>query len=76
VKLVLASSEFGRPFAAPPGMAADRLKIFREAHNKAMKDPALLIEAKHTWRSIRPPDKNSMRWSKRSYRSLRTSLSG
>ncbi len=54
MKLVLASSEFGHPFAGPPGMPADRLKIFREAYNKAMKDPALLIEAKHTPLEINP----------------------
>jgi len=48
VKLVLASSDFGRPFVAPPGLAGDRLKNFRDAYNKAMKDPGLLIEAKQS----------------------------
>jgi tripartite-type tricarboxylate transporter receptor subunit TctC len=47
-KLVLASSDFGRPFVAPPGLAADRLKTFRDAYNKAMKDPGLLLEAKRS----------------------------
>jgi len=47
-KLVLASSDFGRPFVAPPGLAGDRLKIFRDAYNRAMKDPGLLIEAKRS----------------------------
>jgi tripartite-type tricarboxylate transporter receptor subunit TctC len=53
-KLVLASSDFGRPIVAPPGMAAAQLKIFREAYNQAMKDPALLSEAKRTPLAINP----------------------
>ena len=31
---------------APPGMAADRIKILREAWNKTLNDPELLAEAK------------------------------
>ena len=45
-KLVLASSEFGRPVVAPPGIPQDRATILRDAYNKAMKDPALVAEAK------------------------------
>jgi len=44
--LVMAPNEFGRPWTAPPGMTADRLKILREAWNKTLKDPELLAEAK------------------------------
>jgi hypothetical protein len=48
--LVIAPNEFGRPWTAPPGMAADRLKILREAWNKTLRDPELLTEArKRTW---------------------------
>lgn len=53
-KLVLASSDFGRPFVAPPGLAGDRLKIFRDAYNRAMKDPGLLLEAKRSPLEINP----------------------
>jgi len=53
-KLVLASSEFGRPMVAPPALAGDRLKIFRDAYNKAMKDPGLLMEAKRSPLEINP----------------------
>ena len=53
-KLVLASSEFGRPFAGPPGMAPQRVKMFRDAYGKAMKDPALLAEAKKSPLEINP----------------------
>lgn len=45
-KLVLASSEFGRPIVGPPGMAPERAKIIRAAYGSAMKDPALVAEAK------------------------------
>jgi tripartite-type tricarboxylate transporter receptor subunit TctC len=45
VKVVVASDEFGRPLVAPPGVAPDRIKILREAFNKAVNDPALLAEA-------------------------------
>ncbi len=53
-KLVLASSDFGRPFVGPPGMAPAQLKLFRDAYARAMKDPALLFEAKRTPLEIQP----------------------
>jgi len=46
VTLIMASNEFGRPWTAPPGMAADRLKILRDAWIKTLNDPELLAEAK------------------------------
>jgi len=45
VKVVVASDEFGRPLVAPPGVAPDRIKLLRDAFNKAVNDPALLAEA-------------------------------
>lgn len=45
VKAVVASDEFGRPLVLPPGVAFDKLKILREAFNKAVADAALLAEA-------------------------------
>jgi tripartite-type tricarboxylate transporter receptor subunit TctC len=44
--LVMAPNEFGRPWTAPPGLAADRTKILREAWNKTFNDAELLAEAK------------------------------
>jgi tripartite-type tricarboxylate transporter receptor subunit TctC len=44
--LVMAPNEFGRPWTAPPGVAADRLKILREAWTKTLSDPELLADAK------------------------------
>ena len=53
-KLVLASSDFGRPMVAPPGLPADRLKTFRDAYAKAMKDSGLLLEARRSPLEINP----------------------
>ena len=52
--MVLAATDFGRPIVAPPGIPADRLKIFREAFLKTMKDPDLLAEAKQKNFDITP----------------------
>jgi tripartite-type tricarboxylate transporter receptor subunit TctC len=49
-KVVLAPLDLGRPFIAPPGMAADRVKLLRDAFAKAMSDPVLLADAqKRKW---------------------------
>src|SRR5918999_2036921 len=49
-KVLLSSGDLGRPFIAPPGMAADRVKILRDSFTKAMNDPALLADAqKRKW---------------------------
>ena len=53
-KLVLASSDFGRPMVAPPGLPAKQLKTFRDAYDKAMKDPALRAEAKQQPLEVNP----------------------
>jgi hypothetical protein len=39
VKVIVASDEFGRPLVAPPGVAPDRIKLLRDAFNKAVNDP-------------------------------------
>ena len=43
--LFLFRTNLGRPFIAPPGVPADRLKILRGAFEQTMKDPALVQEA-------------------------------
>ncbi len=53
-KVLLSSGDLGRPFIAPPGMAAERVKIFRDAFTKAMTDPTLLAEAKKKQWDIDP----------------------
>jgi tripartite-type tricarboxylate transporter receptor subunit TctC len=46
VKAVLASGDLGRPFVTPPAIAADRLKLLRDAFRKTMSDPAFLADVK------------------------------
>ena len=53
-KVILASGDFGRPIVAPPGVPADRVKILREAFDKAIHDPALLSEAERRRLEIDP----------------------
>lgn len=45
-KVLLSSGGFGRPFIGPPGMAAERVKILREAFAKTMSDPEFLAAVK------------------------------
>jgi len=53
-KAVLASGEFGRPIVGPPGIPADRVKILRDAFDKAINDPALMAEAEKRRLEIDP----------------------
>jgi len=46
VKLVLVSQEMARPFAAPPGLPADRRAALLAAFDRTMKDQAFLAEAR------------------------------
>jgi tripartite-type tricarboxylate transporter receptor subunit TctC len=52
--LVFASSDFGRPIVAPPGMTPDKVKTLRDAFLKTMSDPELLAEAKRKNMDITP----------------------
>jgi tripartite-type tricarboxylate transporter receptor subunit TctC len=45
VDLMLFMVTFNRPFAGPPGIPADRLKILQEAFKKACQDPELIKQA-------------------------------
>ena len=46
VRLILTAQEMARPFAAPPGIPADRARALIEAFDKTMKDPEYLADAK------------------------------
>jgi len=46
LNIVFGWQVMGRPFAAPPGIPADRAKALRDAFWKTMKDPAFLADAK------------------------------
>jgi len=45
LELILIRQEMGRPFATPPGVAADRVAILRAAFEATLKDPAFLADA-------------------------------
>jgi tripartite-type tricarboxylate transporter receptor subunit TctC len=48
--VLMAPDSIGRPLIAPPGMAADRLTMLREAMIKALADPEFKAEAqKRNW---------------------------
>ncbi|HET9149664.1 MAG TPA: tripartite tricarboxylate transporter substrate-binding protein [Alphaproteobacteria bacterium] len=44
----------GRPYVAPPGVPADRVKLLRDSFMATMKDPKLLAEAKRIHLEISP----------------------
>jgi tripartite-type tricarboxylate transporter receptor subunit TctC len=44
--VILTAATLGRPIAAPPGIATDRLKLLREAYSKTLADPELVAETK------------------------------
>jgi tripartite-type tricarboxylate transporter receptor subunit TctC len=46
--------ETGRPWLAPPEVPADRVALLRRAFNAAMKDPALLDDAKKRGLDVNP----------------------
>lgn len=46
LNIVFSRQEMGRPYVAPPGMAANRLRSVRSAFDATMKDPAFLADAK------------------------------
>ena len=52
--VLLAGDELGRPMVAPPGVPPERVKILREAYNKALKDPELLDEVSRSRLDMEP----------------------
>lgn len=44
--VILAANIFGRPIVTPPGVSGERVRLLRDAWNKAIKDPDFLAEAK------------------------------
>jgi len=54
VKLIVSRQAIARPFAAPPGIPADRRDALRAAFDATMHDPAFLEEAKRSDLEVRP----------------------
>lgn len=51
---LLAAGDFGRPWAMAPGVPPERLRILREAFDKAIADPQLLADAQKRKLEIDP----------------------
>ncbi len=54
LELILIRQEMGRPFAAPPGVPADRVAALRRAFDATMADPEFLAEAQKALLEIEP----------------------
>ena len=58
LRFLFSSTEFGRPYVAPPGTPPERVAALRKAFASALKDPALIEEAKRSSvdMTYRPPE--------------------
>src|ERR1700722_1578859 len=54
LKLIVSRQSIARPFAAPPGVPAERLAALRAAFDATMKDAAFLAEARTADLDVRP----------------------
>lgn len=54
VKATFLLSRYGRPYAMPPGVPAERVALVRNAFDATMKDAKFLSEAKKLKRPVRP----------------------
>ncbi len=61
-QVVLSAALFGRPIVAPPGIHAERIKMLRDAFQKAASDPELLAEAKERNLGITPASGAELEW--------------
>jgi tripartite-type tricarboxylate transporter receptor subunit TctC len=60
LKLLLAAQEMARPFAAPPGIPADRKAALVKAFDDTMKDPEYLADAKKLSIDVNPVSGNAL----------------
>jgi len=56
LELILMRQEMGRPFAAPPGVPAERIALLRRAFDATLEDPAFLSDAARLQMEIDPLD--------------------
>jgi tripartite-type tricarboxylate transporter receptor subunit TctC len=54
LKLIFARQSVARPYAAPPGVPAERVAALRKAFDDTMKDPVFLAEAEQTKLEVEP----------------------
>jgi tripartite-type tricarboxylate transporter receptor subunit TctC len=53
-QVILTGGDLGRPMLVTPGTPPERVKIFREAYAKALKDPDLLLETEKAKMDVDP----------------------
>jgi tripartite-type tricarboxylate transporter receptor subunit TctC len=56
IEFLYAGLGLGRPFIAPPGMPADRMKMLQDAFSATMKDPVFIADAKKQKLDFAPED--------------------
>jgi tripartite-type tricarboxylate transporter receptor subunit TctC len=56
IEFLYAGQGIGRPFVAPPGLPADRVKMLQDAFSATMKDPAFIEDAKKQKLDVDPED--------------------
>jgi tripartite-type tricarboxylate transporter receptor subunit TctC len=56
IEFLYAGQGLSRPFIAPPGMPADRVKMLRDAFMETMKDPDFVADAKKQKLPVEPKD--------------------
>jgi tripartite-type tricarboxylate transporter receptor subunit TctC len=56
MEVILGRLALGRPFVAPPGVPADRVKLLRDVFMQACADPGLVLEGDKMRRYIQPID--------------------
>ena len=54
MRLIVSRQSIARPFAAPPGVPPERIKILRDAFDATMKDPDFVKEATRLALEVRP----------------------
>jgi tripartite-type tricarboxylate transporter receptor subunit TctC len=54
LRLIFGRQSVARPYAAPPGVPAERIAALRKAFDDTMKDPAFLAEADKTQLEVEP----------------------
>ena len=56
IEFLYAGNGIARPFIAPPGMPADRMKMLQDAFMATMKDADFLADAKRQTLDVAPED--------------------
>jgi len=54
LRLIFSRQTMARPFAAPPGLSPERVKVLRDAFDATMKDPAFLADMARQKLEVRP----------------------